>query len=538
MKRHRAASYWKIVPILLISLMTANCPGPGGTDGDKDNQNGQRDDPGGRIPGCFSDDGIDLFAAEGDEVLGLAWNNIGESDASGGYRVRFGVDSEDFSDSVVVDCTDLECEFTLTGLENGVTLFLQVESLDSNGEVTATSCSISAAPKVLAFLDDLRVNESRAGEQNLPDIVAQEEGMPLFLAWEDEGEIKLARSDDLGDTWSDPVTLGSGTDQAGPSLAFRDQVVVVEEMAGEGEGESAEGGEGEGQVEVVLPPLLFVAFTQGTEVMLARATFPEELIGSAEFGSLISLGTGTEPDVTISGDRLHVAWEDQDMIFSTSSDPDELFFESPIRVDTGSEEDAHVPSIAADSNTGNVFIAYHARRGAGDFNVYVNTSTDGGLTFGSGEVRIDDDDKGQNQINISLAVDRRTGQVLATWEDRRGGANVFFSSSDDNGQTWLVNIETGAGLSGDQFTPKAVVDPGRNIYVVFLDTSDGKRPMFSRFNPEGTFDPPLPVSTAAGMAGAEARNPAVAIDNFGTIYVTWAENRDSPNVDIYFARAE
>jgi hypothetical protein len=62
--------------------------------------------------------------------------------------------------------------------------------------------------------------------------------------------------------------------------------------------------------------------------------------------------------------------------------------------------------------------------------------------------------------------------------------------------------------------------------------------MFSRFNPDRTFDPPLPVSTAAGVAGAAAQNPAVAIDKFGSIFVSWSENRNSPNVDVYFARAE
>ena len=62
--------------------------------------------------------------------------------------------------------------------------------------------------------------------------------------------------------------------------------------------------------------------------------------------------------------------------------------------------------------------------------------------------------------------------------------------------------------------------------------------MFSRFNRDRTFDPPLPVSTAAGKAGATAQNPAVAIDKFGSIFVTWSEDRGSPNVDVYFARAE
>ena len=472
---------------------------------------------GGRIPSCLSDGGIDMFAAEGDEVLGLSWNNVGGWDSSGGYRIRFGITEDDLADEMVINCTDFECEHNLTGLDNGVTYFLAVESLDANGVATQTSCAVSATPNVLVFLSDVRVNEATAGLQDFPDIVASTEGAPLFLGWEDGGAIWLGRSDDLGDTWSAPIAVGSRSAQASPSLAFR-PLIEVDDV-----------------VEVV--PLLFVAYAQGSEIMLIRAAFPEGLTGAAVYEAPISLGSGMNPDATIGRAAVHVAFEDGDQILAVRVDPDTLSKGAPVRVDTDSG-DAHAPSIAANTLTGDVFVAYHALRGSGDNDVYGNVSIDGGATFGAVEVRIDDDVMGQNQLNISIAVDERTGQVLATWEDRRGGANIFFSSSEDNGLTWGANIETGAGLAGDQFTPRAVVDPGRNIYVAFIDTSDGQRPMFSRFNPEQTFDPPLPVSTAAGMAGAAARHPTVAIDKFGTIYVTWSENRSSPDVDIYFARAE
>jgi hypothetical protein len=73
----------------------------------------------------------------------------------------------------------------------------------------------------------------------------------------------------------------------------------------------------------------------------------------------------------------------------------------------------------------------------------MNVSTDAGQTFLAEEVRIDDDPLGQNQLNISVAVDERSGQILATWEDRRGGANVFFASSEDYGLTWGARTSMG-----------------------------------------------------------------------------------------------
>ena len=507
---------WTLV-IVVSSVLVGCSPSPSGP-GTDDQRTG-----GGRIPNCLSDGGIDLFAAEGDEVLGVSWNNQGEWDASGGYQLRFGIAEDALSSEVIVDCTDMECEYNLTGLDNGVTYFLAVDSLDTNGATTQTSCAISAMPNPLAFLPDVRVHENTEGVQDFPDIVAGKEGVPLFIAWEDGGAVRLARSDNLGDTWGAPVTVGSGSGQSRPALAFRDLI----EAEDEGEGEAA----------VELPPYLFVVYAQDSEIMLVRAAFPAGLEGAVQFESPVSLGSGANPDITIGKDLVHVAFENGGTILAVFIDPDSLTVGTPVRVDTASGE-AYAPSIAAHRETGDVYVGFDARRESGDTNVYMNVSTDAGQTFLAEEVRIDDDPLGQNQLNIFVAVDERSGQILATWEDRRGGANVFFASSEDNGLTWGTNIQTGAGLGGDQFTPQAVVDPGRNVYVVFGDTTDGWRVVFSRFNPDRTFDPPLPVSTAAGKAGAVAEHPAVTIVRFGSIFVTWSENRASPNVDIYFARAE
>jgi hypothetical protein len=153
-------------------------------------------------------------------------------------------------------------------------------------------------------------------------------------------------------------------------------------------------------------------------------------------------------------------------------------------------------------------------------------------------VRIDDDTRGANQTNVSLAVDERSGLLAATWEDRRDGADVFFSQSDDQGASWATNVNVGAGLGGDQFSPRAVIDIARNVYVAFQDTTSGARVVFSRFNALGSFDPPLAPSAQAGMAGVVGDHPSVAADRYGTVYVAWEENRDGATPSVFFNRAE
>ena len=65
--------------LVLAVLAASGCRSVSSGSGDGDDRS-----DGGRIPSCLDEDGIDLFAAEADEVLGITWNNIGESDAEGG----------------------------------------------------------------------------------------------------------------------------------------------------------------------------------------------------------------------------------------------------------------------------------------------------------------------------------------------------------------------------------------------------------------------------------------------------------------------
>jgi hypothetical protein len=504
----RVASIW--LPSLILALTSCNRPGPVDDGGDVGDTNDPPTD--GRIPGCEDDMGIDLFAAEADSALGLTWNNNIGAVFDGGYKVRFGAATGEYGEEVAVACPERGCEFNLTGLTNGVTYFLVVDALDAGGAVTHTSCEVSATPHALAFGPDQQINDPADGVQDYPDIVAERNGLPIFVAYEDPAGSRLIRSDDLGDSWGAAVTIGGER----PALAFRDEVLV------------------EGVIET--PAALFIAYAEGGSIFLVEGTFPDGLAMPVVLGAPVMVGSGSEPDVAATADSVHVAWEKDKQILSASG-PGAAALSAGVRVDTGGGE-AYVPSIAANRTTGAVYVAFHAIRGSGDTDVYLNVSPDRGASFGDQEVRIDDDPMGQNQLNISIGIDDRSQQLYATWEDRRGGANVYFSRSFDDGATWEPNLETGAGLGGDQFTPQAVIDPGRNAYVFFVDTTDGRRPLFSRFNPDGTFDPPLQASERAGKAGASANNPSVATDRYGTIYAVWSENRGGPDINLFFARAE
>jgi hypothetical protein len=464
----------------------------------------------GRIPGCVDSAGMDLFAVESFEALSVTWNVNGDVDFEGGFRVRWGTASM-ANDLGMLEVGPSAREAVITGLTNGTAYYVVVDALGSGGGASFTSCEVMATPHALAFVTELEVDGTAAAAQARPDIASNLEGDRLYLAWEEEGAIALAISEDFGGTWRALSLVGASG--AGPALAVVEEVVDPETD------------------EVLEPETVLLAWEDAGNILLARY-FPEE----DRFEDGVILGAGTLPDVAVGPEAVHVVYLDGGTVFHAGSNDAGVTFLEPIAVSTGTTA-AGRPTVEVDQFIGDVYAGWHAMMGRGDFDVFVATSLDMGATFGAA-VRIDDDPGGGNQENVSLAIDERSGRLVATWEDRRVGSDVYFSSSSDQGASWETNVNVGAGLGGDQFRPRAVIDIARNVYVVFQDTTNGARVVFSRFNAQGSFDPPLAPSSQAGMAGVVGDHPTVAADRYGTVYVAWEENREGPTPRIFFNRAE
>ncbi len=462
----------------------------------------------GRIPSCLDSAGLDVFAAEADSALSVSWKVNGSIDSTKGFEVRYGLAPGAHDKNVTVGADARRV--TLAPLENGANHYVVVAALGASGMASFVSCEVKALPHVLAFPSDFTVHEASDGDQSDPDLASNFDGTRLFLAWEDNGAVALAVSIDFGDGWSETKAVtGSGQN---PALAVRDAVL---DDAGK----------------VIKPEILYLAWEDGGKIQVASY---DPVTGG--FAPPVMVASGTNPAIALGLDSLHVVFAEGEKIHHAVSTDGGATFKAPVTV-SGALTKAHAPSVAVDAASNLVLAAWDSVEGAGDSNVYSAASTDGGVTFGA-PVRIDDDPMGQNQLNVSVAVDVQTGELFATWEDRRGGANLFFTKSADGGKTWAPNVEVGAGLGGDQFHPRAVVDVASNVYVAFHDTTNGQKIVFSRFNDKGTFDPPLAPSSVAGQGGVVGDFPAVATDFFGTVYVAWEENRDGPDLDVVFARAE
>ena len=463
----------------------------------------------GRIPHCIDSEGIDVFAVEAYEALSVSWNVRGDFDHRGGFLVEYGVASQDYHGDREVD-SDVR-HINLRGLDNGVTHYVVVHALDPDGDITHTSCELDAVPRMLEFQPEVLVSESGSGDQLAPAIASTTDGHRIYLVWEDGSRIVSSLSTDFGDTWDTAQPVAPGSGQSNPDVAVRQEIR-------------------DGDGDLILRELAYIAWEESGEIWITSYD-PED----DEFDEPTRVASGNRPAIAVTSDVVHVVFEDGGDILHTLSEDRGVSFDSPVVISSGVNDSSH-PAMATSIFTDDVFVGWHGYRGSGDSDIYAVRSLNGGISFDEFR-QVDDDPGGNNQRHVSINVNERSQTVYASWEDRRGGANVYFSWSDDWGESWEDNIDVGAGMGGDQFRPQAVVDVAGNVYVAMQDTSSGRRVVFSRFNAEGSFDPPLIPSGQAGAAGVVADNPAVAADHYGAVFVAWEEDRHG-NVDIFFARAE
>jgi BNR repeat-like domain len=127
-----------------------------------------------------------------------------------------------------------------------------------------------------------------------------------------------------------------------------------------------------------------------------------------------------------SGERLLLVWQDtrtgQDRIYAVTSGDGGVTWSSPTRVD-------HVP---ADSRTAAVsaavvlgpdaeaFVAWHDGRNGRD-DIFVGRSPDGGRTWGTEDVRLDMDEPGTAASRFPGIARAEDGRLAVAWEDDRAG---------------------------------------------------------------------------------------------------------------------
>ncbi len=354
-----------------------------------------------------------------------------------------------------------------------------------------------------------------------------------YVAWEDDREgtpgIRANASMDAAQTWQmADARLDRGDVGAwNPSLACQgERAWVAWEDARDGELENRN---------------IYLSLTTDGGRHWSEA---EVMLDDDAEGRAMSLG----PRVVAAGDRVVVAWFDNrdgayDIYVRSSTDEGRTWNGSPVRVDTDDAGEAWSawPQLALDEDGTLVVTWEDSRDGVSD--VRVNTSTDGGLSFGR-DVQLD---TGGQPANSFLPQIARSGtRVYVTWHDERSGAgrDVLLSSSSDGGYSWLpepVRLDTDTPGMSDSLNPALAAD-GDRVHVVWQDDRSGGYDILLRSSLDGGStwsDETRLDGDAPGVA--QSYEPVVRV--LGTnLVAAWTDRRnDTAEVgfdDLYYAYSE
>lgn len=219
---------------------------------------------------------------------------------------------------------------------------------------------------------------------------------------------------------------------------------------------------------------------------------------------------------------------------------------------------ATAPSMAADDN-GHVYLAWSDNRG-GAKAIYTNVYfPDSGwqkraIPITTGYPRPLDAQEG-DATSPQVCADN-SGHVYVAWMDDRavkagtGKLDIYFRYSKDYGITWYPEftderIDTDNPGPGNSGSLKMACDGNGKIYIVWEDDRNRGRllELYFRsfniqFNKPTDFivyyqTPDIRINTGMKAGQFAARYPAISTDKNNHVYITWIDNRDKPEEDIY-----
>jgi hypothetical protein len=204
------------------------------------------------------------------------------------------------------------------------------------------------------------------------------------------------------------------------------------------------------------------------------------------------------------------------------------------------------PSIAVDPTTGHVYVAWKDNR-TGVAKVYVDKSTDRGITFGSDSLvydwPYDEVFLGlPRTVNVEVGYD---GRVCVAWILYDGSnlydSEIYFASSADGGQTFSSPTQVSpVGVVARHYHPWIAVTDTNVIYVAYPMRNGSHSGVYLARSQTGgiSFETPVKVtddSTTRYKGGVQ-----VITSPDGALHMVWTDGRGGDGtqyLDIYYANS-
>lgn len=188
------------------------------------------------------------------------------------------------------------------------------------------------------------------------------------------------------------------------------------------------------------------------------------------------------PCVAVSGQVVHVVWEDDRDVTMTGSiyykrsadggatwGPDTRLSELP--------SDGWDPVVAVSGS--NVHVVWMDERGGEAREIYYNRSTDGGLTW-SEDTRLTNAVASSEYPTIAVSGD----MVHVVWGDNRDmNYEVYYKLSEDAGMTWEEDVRLTDAFGESNYPFVATSDS--TVHVIWNESRDGNEEIYYKRNPTG-----------------------------------------------------
>jgi hypothetical protein len=214
-------------------------------------------------------------------------------------------------------------------------------------------------------------------------------------------------------------------------------------------------------------------------------------------------------------------------------------FSPNVQVDEGLVATQYAPKILY-GDDGTLYVIWSDTRGEGE-NIYFSRSEDGGRTWLSPNVRINDVPTNLYDYPASLTIDG--SEVLYTawtiWNrNYRADTHILFARSSDRGNTWTPDIQVDDSTKSSKGPPAVCVGASDRIYVVWDDWRpyDDSDIYFSRSTDGGETwtNPDIRVNDDPSSYQS---SPSMVADPWGSLYVAYDNHPDGEYAHIYLVKS-
>jgi len=191
------------------------------------------------------------------------------------------------------------------------------------------------------------------------------------------------------------------------------------------------------------------------------------------------------------------------------------------------------PAIAMNAN-GNILVTWEDSRN-GNSDIYAQRYDDNGNSIGN-NFKVNDNIGNTVENYPAVAMDSN-GNYIITWEDsRNNNSDIFAQRYDSNGNTLGINFRVNDDDGNEsQYAPAIAIDDTGTIIITWKDFRNGNIDIYAQlYDSNGSpIDSNFKVNDNVGNTN-ESR-PAVAINSNGNFVIAWEDTRNG-NEDIYAQR--